>query len=179
MRKANLIITHLIMVLFAVHAILGAFNLMRVGGVTARIISHMMLALVAAHMVIGLILTLRTHKARKISGIEYKSLNRLFWARRDSGFAVLIFMVMHVFTFAGVSPEHYSLPEFTVLKLAGSILLVISLAFHILLNIKPLLIATGIGKPGARAGDIAFVVSVILLLAAAGFVIYYIRWVTL
>ena len=47
---------------------------------------------------------------------------------------------------------------------------------HIITNVKPMLITFGVKKLRPKAGDILFFVSAALLLMAAAFIIYYIRW---
>ena len=72
--------------------------------------------------------------------------------------------------------EAFRLPWFTGAKLAGQLLMVASLAVHLLTNIRPLTIALGLRGGRKWLGDALFVLSVVLLFAAAAFVIYYLRW---
>ncbi len=176
MRKTNAVISHLILLLFIVHGIIGAFNLMGVGSVTTRIIAWSMVGLICVHTVLGTTLTVQTLQAQKKAGVSYFKDNLLFWARRISGFLIMVLIFFHIFAFTGVSADHYRLPNFDLFKLITQILLVISIAFHIITNTKPLLIACGIKKLKPKVNDIVFWASILLLFMAVAFIIYYIRW---
>lgn len=177
MRKLNAVISHLILLLFVVHGVMGAFNLMGVGSVTTRIIAWTMVGLICVHIVLGVALTIQTLTAQKKSGASYPKENRLFWARRISGFIISILIFFHIFAFSGVSAEHYRLPNFDAFKLITQLLLVLSVGFHIVTNVKPMLISFGIKKLKPRVNDIVFWASVLLLFMAIAFIIYYLRWV--
>ena len=180
MRKANVILCIGILVLFLVHGILGGFQVI---GVTAggndflKGLTWVLLALVGVHGVIGTKYTVDTLRALKKSGKSYFKENRLFWARRISGFAVMLFVVIHAVIFLGKgSGENYRLNYFGTLQLISQILMVISVAVHVICNIKPLFIS--LGSKGIRAYlcDILFILSVVMLFCGVAMVIYYLRW---
>ncbi len=180
MRKINSIITPIILLLFVIHMVWGGLILAGMtegGNPVMRVITCAMAVLVAVHIVIGFKLSMDTAKAQKKSGVTYKRQNRLFWIRRDSGFALVLFMLFHVLLFrvdmSGSSP---TLPHFGILALASQILLVLSLVVHLLTNIRPLRVALGIRDEGNLRTDIIMVLATLLFLAGAAFVIYYIRW---
>jgi len=179
MRKVNMIVSHLLILIFMVHAILGIFNLAGVASVVSKGINALLLILVAIHVVIGTVLTVKTDVIQNKAGVRYQKENRLFWMRRTSGFTTMILIVFHVLAFSGVSATNHTLPLFNIWKLITMILMVLSLGVHLASNMKNLYIGTGIKKPDVRAGDVLFWVSVILLLSAVAFIIYYIRWQTL
>lgn len=176
MRKVNAILSHIILAMFLIHSVIGAFNLMGVGSVTTRILAHAMVGFVLVHAVLGSILTAQTLRAQKKAGVSYFKDNLLFWARRISGFAVMVLLVFHVLAFTGVSAAHYRLPNFDAFRLATQLLMVGAIAFHVIANVKPLLIACGIKKLKPRVNDLAFWLAALLLLMAVAFVIYYLRW---
>ncbi|MBE5970477.1 MAG: pilus assembly protein PilX [Lachnospiraceae bacterium] len=176
MRKVNLIVSHLVLVLFIIHAVLGAFNLLGVGRVAIQIMTWTMVALIAVHVVIGIILTVKTIRIQKKAGASYFKENRLFWARRISGFVVMVLIFFHIFAFTGVSETHFRLPEFDMFRLITQILLVVSVGVHIITNIKPLYVGTGIGKLKVRVKDVVFWLAVLLAFMAVAFIIYYLRW---
>ena len=70
----------------------------------------------------------------------------------------------------------FRLLPFDGARLTAQLLLVASVAVHIITNVKPALIAFGVRRLKPRAGDILFFLSAALLFMAAGFIIYYIRW---
>ena len=65
---------------------------------------------------------------------------------------------------------------FDKFNLAAQILLIFSLAVHVLSNIRPLLIALGVRDGKKWLLDILLILSAWLLFMAAAFVIYYLRW---
>ncbi len=176
MRKLNLFLVTGIFITFLFHALGGAFRLFGADSDTMKIAAYICLGLIAAHIVVTFILTLETLKARQHSGSGYFKNNLIFWARRISGFTILIPLLMHILIFHGTGQDSFRLVEFHAGRLISQILLVISLAFHVLTNIKPLLISFGIRETKAFTADIIFVLSVILLIAACAFSVYYLRW---
>ena len=176
MRRINAVITPVILILFILHGVSGAFNLTGFGNSLTRIIAWPMAGLIGVHMVFGIILTAQTLQAQNKAGVSYPKENRLFWARRISGFLIMILIGFHVYAFTGVSADHFRLTEFTPVLLGCQILLVISIAVHVISNVKPMLIALGVPKLKPRAGDIIFWVTILLCVMAAAFIFYYFRW---
>ena len=89
----------------------------------------------------------------------------------------MIFIVCHLLIFtvqekAGAVRLH----PFGPAELATQLLLVASVAVHVLTNIKPLLIAMGARGMRELFTDILFVLTLLLLFMGAAFVIYLIRW---
>ncbi len=176
MRKFNTVLTAVIMVLFLIHAILGSFQMLGTGNTVAKWLSWLSAGLVGVHMIIGVKLTADTLRAQKRSGAVYFRENLLFWSRRISGFAVMVLLMFHFTAFGYYVGEAYRLRWFDTGRLVTQILLVLTLAVHIISNVRPMMIALGIKSLKEWAGDILFVLSVILLFAAAGFIVYYLRW---
>ncbi|MBR1811067.1 MAG: pilus assembly protein PilX [Clostridia bacterium] len=176
MRKLNAVISPIILVLFIVHGVLGAFNLMGTGSVTTKVLAQTMLGLIAVHTLIGCILTGQTLHILRKSGAGYFRDNLLFWARRISGFLIMALIFFHVTAFSGVSADNYRLPLFDTFRLITQIFLVVSVAFHVITNAKPMLISFGIKKLKPRVGDILFWMSALMLFMAAAFIVYYLRW---
>ncbi len=179
MRKWNAVISAMILVLFVVHMISGGFVL---AGFTAggsrimQILARAMATLVILHILIGIVLTVKTLAAQRRAGKAYFRENAFFWARRFSGAALVILMLLHVMTFMAKNADGaVRLSNFGTAQLIESILLVLALIVHIVSNIRPLMISLGITAKQFYA-DILLIFSVILLLAAAAFVVYYFRW---
>ena len=180
MRKWNTLLSICIIILFLIHAVAGGFQLMGLlsgGNVILSVLAKIMLVFIIIHGVIGIKLTWDSIAACKKSGVSYYKENRLFWARRISGFAIIIFILIHVILFLGKNDGVYRLNYFGTLQLATQILMVLSLAVHIITNINPMIISFGVSKIKEYAVDILVVLSAILLFTAVGFVIYYIRWI--
>jgi len=176
MRKLNAVLTAVVMILFLAHAILGGFQLLGVGSTAVKALAWSCVALIVAHTVIGIKLTADTLRVRKKTGVGYFRENTLFWARRISGFAVMVLLVFHLTAFGDRSGTQYRLQWFDTAKLVTQLLLTGTLALHILSNVKPMLISFGVRSLKERAGDILFILSVLLLFMAAAFIVYYIRW---
>ncbi len=180
MRKINALITPLIMVLFLVHMIWGGLELAGMtkgGSALYTALSHLMLVMITVHAVISISMTIDTVRISRRSGVSYPKLNRLFWIRRISGFALMLFVAAHVLLFMGTSENGaYRLNLFAAGQLATQILMVVSLLVHLACNITPLRIALGLEDRKNLRTDVVLVLSVLLLLAGAAFVIYYIRW---
>ena len=176
MRKWNGILSAVILVLFLVHGILGGFQLLGAGNIISKVLARGMVLLIGIHVVIGIVLTVQTLKIQKRTGVPYFRKNRLFWARRLSGFVIMILLFFHVTAFSDSSAAVFRLIPFGKTKLIAQILLVAAIAIHVISNAKPLLITFGIRHLREKAGDILFVMTVILLFMAAAFIVYYLRW---
>lgn len=166
------------MATFIVHGIMGSMKLMGGNADALKGAAYLCMAFICMHIIVTCILTFETLKARKMSGAGYFKENRLFWARRISGFTILIPLAMHLIIFSGTnSGGAFRLVEFTAGRLASQIILVITIAFHVLTNIEPAMISFGVKSTKAFSHDVMFVISVILLLFCTAFAAYYIRWV--
>ena len=51
-----------------------------------------------------------------------------------------------------------------------------AVAVHVLTNIKPLMLGLGMRRFREILGDILLILSVLLLLAGAAMIVYYLRW---
>jgi len=181
MRRINSVLVIGIIALFAVHLIAGGFQLIGVfggGNSFMKVISWVMLSLIGCHILISIKLTADTFLAQRRAGAAYFKENKLFWLRRISGLAVMLFIVSHLMIFNTSDSGKVRLSLFEGAQLASQILLVISLALHIITNIRPLMIALGIKSGRELAVDILIVTAVLLVFAGAAFAVYYIRWNT-
>ena len=180
MRKTNAVITVLVLVFFLIHAIMGGFQLFGVipGGKTLmKVITPIMEAFILAHLVIGCKLTVDSLRAVKKSGKGYFRENKLFWVRRISGFAVMLFIFVHAPVFAGKNDDGvYRLAAFEGVMLTAHILFVMSLALHIVSNANPMLLSFGVKSFKELGLDIALILSFVLIFTAIAFIIYYVRW---
>ena len=178
MRKWNAVLTAVILVLFLIHAILGSFQLFGIGNTAGKAIARAAEILIWIHVLIGVKLTVDTLRAQHKAGARYFRENALFWARRISGFAVMVLLLFHFNAFGDNSGPLYRLRVFDSTKLISQLLLVLSIALHVITNVKPALIAFGIKSWKARTGEILAILSVLLLVIAAAFIVYYLRWNT-
>lgn len=177
MRKWNGILTAAIFVLFLLHAILGGFQLLGVGSTALKSVAWVSVGLIAVHTVIGCKLTADTLRVWKRTGVGYFRENKLFWARRLSGFAVMVLLVFHLTAFfSSGAGGGYRLPWFNGFRLAAQLLLVAAIAVHVISNVRPMLITLGIRSLRQWVGDILLVLAALLLFMAAAFIVYYLRW---
>ena len=176
MRKVNAIVSASMLVCFVLHAVLGVLTMAGATNDASRILGWITFALMGIHVVIGFILTTQTLVACKRSGTHYFRGNELFWARRLSGLLILVLMAFHIGAFSTTASGVIRLEVFTAARLATQILLVLSIALHVVINVKPLLLSFGVKRLVPFAGDILVVLCLILLLAVTGFIIYYLRW---
>ena len=178
MRKANAILSAAIIALFLLHSFIGAgemIGFIEGGLMFGKVVAFILLAVIAIHVFIGLKLTCDTLIAMKRSGVGAFRENKLFWIRRISGFAIVIFLTAHIIVFLGSYDEGiFVLTPFLVPELITAVLFVAALAVHILTDIKPLTIALGL-KSG-KALTVMLVISVFLLFSAAAFTFYFVRW---
>lgn len=177
MRKFNAFLTAAMMLTFLAHAIFGAFQLFGIGDNALKVLARITVVLAAVHAVLGVIMTVQTLYAQKKAGVRYFMRNKLFWIRRISGFIIAVLLVFHITAFmAKPAGDAYRLATFNTFKLITQILLVLSIAVHVISNIKPALMAFGIKSLKPYATDILIVVSVLLLVFIAAFIVYFIRW---
>ena len=176
MRKLNAIVTAAILVLFVIHAIAGSFQMAGIGSSALKAVAWTAAGLVAVHTVISIILTAKSIKVWRSTGVGYFKENLLFWARRISGAAVMVFLIIHMAVISTKVDSVTRLQEFTTAKLVLQILLVATLALHVISNVKPLLISFGIKSFKSRTAEIIIILAVLLLVMAGAFIIYWFRW---
>lgn len=180
MRRANAVLTSLIMILFLIHMIWGSLELAGLtkgGNNLFSFLSCSMVVLIVIHVAISFKMTLDTIRVWKKSGVSYWRENRIFWVRRISGLALMLFMAIHVYIFSGQRLDGtYLLHFFGIMELLSQILMVVSLLVHLLTNIRPLKIAFGIEDRTNLRTDLLLVLAILLLLSAVAFAIYYVRW---
>ncbi|MBR1731003.1 MAG: hypothetical protein IJ725_01030 [Ruminococcus sp.] len=179
MRKLNAIITASIMLIFVLHAVTGSLNMMNIAPIITRVEAYVMLGLICVHTVLGAVLTVKSVKVWKDTGAPYFRENINFWTRRLSGLVIMILIVFHITAFSSNTAGAVTLPYFGVFRLVTQLLLVLSIAVHVITNVKPMLISFGIKKLRPRVGDILFFISAVLLVAVVAFIIYFIRWNTI
>lgn len=176
MRRFNAILSAAVLVLFLLHGVLGAFQMFDAGTVTMKGLAYTMLALILLHAAIGVKLTWDSVRVWRRTGAGYFRQNALFWARRISGLAIMVLIGFHVTAFSYTVEGAFRLKWFDAFRLATQLLLVLSIAVHVITNVKPALIAFGVRRLKPRAADILFVLAAALLVMAVAFIVYYIRW---
>ena len=174
MRKFNAILTVLIMILFLDHAIFGSLQLFGANNVMVmKVTSRICAVLIFIHAAIGIKLTIDSIRVWRA---PYFRENALFWARRISGAAIMVLIFFHMFAFSSTVNGNLQLKPFTTAKTIMQILFVVSIALHVLTNIRPLFIAIGARSLKRFLPDILVILSIVLIISIAAFIIYYFRW---
>lgn len=179
LRKLNVFTVLGMLLCFAAHGIMGSLKLMGADTSALKAAAWAGLCFIAAHIVITSILTEQTLYALKRSGAGYFRNNLLFWARRISGFAIVIPLAVHLFIFRSGDTSAFRLQPFTSPVLVFHILMIVTIAFHVITNIRPLLISLGVKDRKAFSADMLFIISVLMLIFTAAFSVYYMRWARL
>jgi hypothetical protein len=168
-----------LIVLFLIHGIAGAFQMMGFipgGSSVWKILTWMMAVMVIVHMIIGIILTAQTIRISRKAGVSYHKENVLFWIRRISGFILMLFILLHLIVFMQTGTGFFRLGYFGVPQLTGQLIMLLALAIHLLSNIKPVAMALGLYGGKGYAKDILLILSIVLIVCAVSFVVYYLRW---
>jgi hypothetical protein len=179
MRRLNAIISMAIIVLFLIHGIAGAFQIIGFipgGSSVLKILTGIMVGMIFVHMLIGILLTMQTLKISKKSGVSYYKENTLFWIRRISGFVLMLLVLLHLMVFMQTGGGLFRLGYFGVPQLIGQVLMLFALAVHLLCNIKPVAIALGLYGGRGYCRDILLILSIVLVFCTVAFVVYYLRW---
>ena len=113
MRKWNTVLSLAALVLLIVHAVLGSFFLTGVGHTAAKAAAWAAVVLLAVHGALGVKYTIDSVIVWKKTGAGYFRENRVFWARRISGFAILVLLCFHVGAFGAVADGVFRLKPLT------------------------------------------------------------------
>ncbi len=178
-RKINAFLGLALIILLLIHGVSGAFVLIGIipGGnqIRAYITKAMMVCFIL-HGLIGIKLTIDTLKTNKKNGALYLKDNKVFWIRRISGLAMILFVIDHIVLFQGKQGEVFRLTLFGRARLITSLLLVLTVCVHVVSNIRPLMVAFGSDRFRKILIDILFVLSIVMFFCAVSFIFYYMRW---
>lgn len=146
------------------------------GHTALKPLAYTAFSLIIAHTVISVILTWKSVTVWMRTGTFYLKENKMFLARRISGAVIMVMIIIHMSTFSVVVDGVYRLQPFTGIKLACQIILVASIALHVISNVKPALISFGIRSFRSRTAEIIIILSVTFAAMTVAFVIYWLRW---
>ena len=176
MRKINGVLAVAILIMFIIHGIFGALNMMDIAPIIVKILSHIMLTLICVHALISIQLTVKAVRTAAETHAPYLRKNYSFWARRLSGALIIILVFFHMTAFGKTEGGVFQLYPFDLNRLIVQMLFLLSVTVHIITNVKPALITFGVKRLKPKSGGILFFISAALLFMAAGFIIYFIRW---
>ncbi|MCQ2981997.1 MAG: hypothetical protein MJ178_04520 [Treponemataceae bacterium] len=176
MRKLNLILAIIMMVLLALHAVAGAFMLFGVSTITLKPLSYALLAVFLLHALLGIIFTVSPMRSKLKGGKWYAKENAGYWIKRITGIVMLVMIWFHMTTWTTTVNGRVYLKNFTPIRFTGQMLFLIAIVLHIAVSIRPMLIKKGVLKFKERSVDLLLVLSVFLLFVTAAFIAWFIHW---
>lgn len=169
-------VTAVMIPVLVLHGICASYLLVGIGHTGVPFLAWMSLILILIHAVLGCILTGRT-----LAGMYHNKSpwyiwqNRLFWARRLSGIAILGLLWIHLGLFGSRQDGVFVVYPFTISRLIVHGVFVAVVFLHVFLNIRPLFVALGVSQVRNRTADCCFVLSILFLAMAVMAVLYYMR----
>ncbi len=172
MQKFHTILAWLLLLLLIVHLILGSVTLLTPLFLLQTPFALAFLALVCLHAALALFKTLCRGGLR--ARLAYPRENARHWARIASGGAVFVLVWVHralwtVSTPFGVLPRAFEWPSLLV-----QLGLTAVLAVHCLMNVRPLLMDSGLCSTGRGARALRVLTVLLALLAVAGAAGYFV-----
>ena len=143
MRKINAILTIIILALFIDHAVFGTLNTLGKAQVVLPV-ARMMTVCMILHAIISIILTVKSEMVTFKTKTAYNKENREYWLRRWTGVLILIFFVTHVAAMKKQKGQLFKIASSNPFGKISFILFVASIAAHVVINIRPLLISMGV-----------------------------------
>ena len=171
MQKLHTLLAWLILLLLIVHLILGSVTLLTPLFLLQTPFASFFLARVCVHAVLALVKVFCRGGFR--ARAAYPGENARYWLRIASGAAILALVWVHrvlwtVSTPFGVLPRAFEWPS-----LLAQLLLTATLAVHCLLNLRPLLLDSGLDGGGRLAKLLRLLAVLLALLAFGGAAGYY------
>ena len=177
MRKINGKISLILIILIIFHIIMGASQMIGITQLSPewkKFVSYFMVGLLLIHITCGILLTINPINNSKITKARYLNLNKRFWISRVTGVLIIILGGYHIWFF--MAKEEQRLNIFGELQLFMSLLLVVSILIHVLLNIRPSFISMGFKKFRIFVKDTGVIMIVVFVIAFFAFIMYYLRW---
>lgn len=171
MQKFHVIIAWLILILLILHLIMGSVTLLTPVFLVQSQFATVFLGFVCVHAALAVWKVLRGKGLRSLTA--YAGKNRAYWVRVVSGAAILIAAFVHRTLWTIHTPFGVLLRDFEWPSLLAQYALVAGLLVHILLNIRPLLIDSGLDSGGRLHRAMKIVTAVLAVLAALGAAVYF------
>ena len=171
MPKFHVIIAWLVLLLLILHLIMGSVTLLSPVFLLQSQFAVVFLGFVCVHGARALWKTLGRKKPRAL--LSYAGRNRGLWVRVLSGAAILILAFIHRTLWTIRTPFGVLLRDFEWPSLLAQELLTAALLIHILLNLRPLLMDSGLESGGRLLRGMIGVTLALGALAVAGAAAYY------
>lgn len=166
MRKINTILVLIMMILMIDHIIFGGLHLFGVGSGVMRPLAISLVVIILLHALVSMYLTLKAEKVGFKTNARYNKENKEFWSRRVSGVLILVFALIHAYMM--FFKDEMGRPKIaTMPKIFRVItpLLVLSIYWHLIINVRPILISLGIKNIDKKERIIKFILTIIMLFA--------------
>lgn len=173
MQKFHTLLAWLLVLLLVLHLILGAITLTTEIHLLQGLLPTVFLALVLLHAVLALYKVSR--KKGFSHAMAYGKRNHLYWLRIFSGVAVLALVFVHRVLWTIETPFGVLLKDFEWPSLLVQMLFMGLLALHILLNIRPLLIDSGLDVQDKTKKRLGLFPALLFAAGAAAVVLYFLR----
>lgn len=175
-RTLNSWIGKLLVLLFAVHGLAAGYMLAELTYISwVKSVGYAACGLLVLHGLIAIVLSLDAWRAGR-AGKWYWRENTIFWLRRLTGLALLIFLFFHFGAYGGMVGGRYQLREFTTVLYLAQLGLLLSCILHVGVSVKGMLIADGITKYGMWRNISFLILAALLVLMAAAVTMYYAAW---
>ena len=143
MRKINSIVTIVLILLFLDHGIFGTLNTLGKGQVVLPV-ARLMRVFLVIHVIISIILTVKSEKVSFKTKATYNKENREYWLRRWTVLLIFVFFVAHMHMAKAGVDGTAKIANASIFGKITFILFVTSIAAHLAINFRPLLISLGV-----------------------------------
>ena len=163
MRKYNAILSTVITLLLIDHFVFGSLYLMGANVAVAKPIINLAAILIAVHAVISTVLTIKAVRVSVGPGSYFKE-NFDFWLRRITGVLILVLLFIHGHVMHG----HDGMTEMGFVGKLANTLFPVVVCIHLIGNVRPLLIASGIRVKRTRVIIIKVIIVALCAFALLG-----------
>lgn len=176
MKKFNSLLARFMLVLLALHGLMGAFTLLRMTTFNWKPLSYTLLAALLLHGILGILLSKDAVREGMRTGRWYLKENASFWLIRLSGFVILLSVWFHITAYTTTVNGVFFLREFTTLRFFSQIIFISAILIHLLCATKPWMIKRGLLKYEERTADYILVYSIFSVLFLFALISYFIYW---
>lgn len=166
----------LLILLFAVHGLAAGYMLADLTYISwVKPIGYAACCFLLVHGAFGVLLSWDAWRAGS-GGKWYWRENAVFWLRRITGLAILVFLAFHFGAYGSMIGGRYQLREFTTWLYIAQMGLLLSCVLHVGVSVKGMLIADGVTRYDLWRNLFFLLLAVLLLAMAVGVTLYYIAW---
>lgn len=171
MQKFHVILAWTILLLLILHLAMGVVTLLTPVFLLQSGFAYVFFGLVCVHGILALWKVVKGKRPGEVAA--YLKENQNYWLRVGSGVAIFVLALIHRTLWTIHTPFGVLLRDFEWPSLLAQLLLVAALAVHVTLNIRPLLLDSGIDTAGKAKKLMRLLTALLLLVAAVGAVCYF------